>query len=438
VIDDLSSMTVELKTAARPRVLFINRSYWPDVEATGQLLTELCEDLMDDFDVTVVCGRARRVVDDIPPRAELLRERNRVRIRRVRHTQFGKESFVGRLANMLTFQLAATWSAITAQRPDVVVVETDPPFLCLLGHLLQFVRRARLVCYLQDIYPDIAVALGKLKPGWIAKVLRWMFFHVYRRSDSVVVLSRDMHELLVDGGVPARIIRIVPNWIDTAAVSPMKQNNRFRHEHDLEDKFVVMYSGNMGMSQNLARVLEAAELLRGREDIAFAMVGDGADRRNLVRSASEKRLTNVRFYDYQPKEALATSLSAADVHLVILQPHICQLLMPSKLYGALASGTPVLAITSDVSELAEIVREHDLGQVVSDGTARALADAIATMADQPEGLAAQGARARQYAVENCTRISSVERMRQLLGELVGNVGEQVAAPLMAASAANNR
>src|SRR5262245_15328850 len=122
--------------ADRPRLLFINRSYWPNVEATGQLLTELCEDLAADFDVTVICGGARQVVENVPPGAEQLRERRGVRIRRVRHTQFNKASFVGRLANMLTFQIAATLSALFAQRFDLVVVETDPPFLCLLGHLL--------------------------------------------------------------------------------------------------------------------------------------------------------------------------------------------------------------------------------------------------------------------------------------------------------------
>ncbi|HEY4259626.1 MAG TPA: glycosyltransferase family 4 protein, partial [Schlesneria sp.] len=255
-------------------------------------------------------------------------------------------------------------------------------------------------------------------------------------SDAVVVLSRDMYELLVDGGVPARIIRIVPNWIDTTAVRPIKESNRFRHEHELEDKFVIMYSGNMGMSQNLAQVLEAAELLRGREDISFAMVGDGADRRNLERIASEKRLTNVRFYDYQPKAELATSLSAADVHLVILQPHICQLLMPSKLYGALASGTPVLAITSMASELAETVREHDLGQVVSDGRAQNLADAITAMTERPQQLAAQGARARQYAVESCTRRSSVQGMRTLLQMLLGRESTQTMSRLAEAATAS--
>jgi colanic acid biosynthesis glycosyl transferase WcaI len=422
----------------RPRLMFINRSYWPDVEATGQLLTELCEDLSKQFDVTVVCGRARQIADNVPTSAESLEECNGVRIRRVRHTQFDKASFVGRLINMLTFQIAATWSAFTAPRPHVVIVETDPPFLCLLGHLLQIIRGSRLVCYLQDIYPEIAVALGKLRPGKLAEGLRRMFFHVYYRSDAVVVLSRDMGELLVAGGVPANAVQIVPNWIDTSAVHPVKEHNSFRHEHNLGDKFVVMYSGNMGLSQNLTHVLEAAALLRNRDDVVFAMVGDGADRRNLERMAADKRLSNVRFFGYQPKANLAVSLSAADVHLVILQPSIRQLLMPSKIYGALASGTPVLALTTDDCELADTVRENDLGQVVSSDAAAALAEAIAAMANQPEALAEQGARARAFALAHCTRPASVARMRKLLGELLGWSGEQVARPLVAASAAGDR
>ena len=407
----------------RPRLMFINRSYWPDVEATGQLLTELCEDLAAEFDVTVICGRPRTVVEDVPANAEKLRQRNGVRIRRVRHTQFAKASFVGRLANMLTFQITAAWSALTASHADVVIVETDPPFLCLLGRTLQVVRRSRLVCYLQDIYPDVAVALKKLKPGLVARLLRLAFFGVYRRSDVVVVLSHDMRHLLTEHGVPVERIHVIPNWIDTDLVRPVKHGNWFRHVHDLEHKFVVMYSGNVGMSQNLSMVLETAELLRNRQEIAFVFVGDGADRANLVQIANEKALTNVRFFDYQPKSDLADSLSAADVHLVVLQPQIRRLLMPSKVYGALASGTPILAITADDCELAETVRQHDLGLVIRSGMPRDLAEAIRAMAAAPERLRQQAANARDFAENFCTRAGSVQQMRSLLWEQMG-VGDE--------------
>ena len=325
------------------------------MEATGQLLTELCEDLRNEFEITVVCGQPRAVVDDVPPDAVELSERNGVAIRRVRHTRFNKASFLGRVVNMVTFQLAATWSALTSRRMDVVVVETDPPFLCMLGRVLQLLRGGKLVCYLQDVYPDVAVALGKLRPGILARLLRAIFFHIYRRSDAVVVLSADMRAPLLESGVPADRIQIVPNWVDTQAVRPLKQGNAFRHSLGLVEKFVVMYSGNMGLSQRLEHILSAASDLRHRDDIVFVLVGDGADRRNLERIAADRQLSNVRFVGYQPKDQLADSLSAADIHLVILRPEVKRLLMPSKLYGVLASGTPALVLADADCELARTV-----------------------------------------------------------------------------------
>ena len=213
-----------------------------------------------------------------------------MKIRRVRHTRFDKALFIGRLINMLSFQCAASWSALTARRAEVVVVETDPPFLCLLGRTLQFLRGNRLVCYLQDIYPDVAVALQKLRPGFIARCLRGVFFRVYRRSDVVVVLSEDMRDLIIAGGVRTDKVHIVRNWVDTNAVYPVKQQNQFRATHGLANRFVVMYNGNLGMTQGLSQLLEVAKLLRSREDIIFALVGDGADRKNLERLAASWEL----------------------------------------------------------------------------------------------------------------------------------------------------
>ncbi|MCC6493815.1 MAG: glycosyltransferase family 4 protein [Pirellulales bacterium] len=401
----------------RPRILFVNRSYWPDVEATGQLLTELCEDLAGDFDVHVLCGQPQKAAVGIELARGSSGNRNGVTIHRVRHTRFDKASFFGRLANMLTFQAACCGKAFSVPRPDVVVTETDPPLLCLLGGLLQRLRRARLVCYLQDIYPDVAVALGKMKPGLITRGLRRAFFAVYRTSDAVIVLSEDMRRLIADGGVPAARLHVLRNWVDTAAIYPVKQDNGFRFEHGLADKFVVMYSGNLGLSQRLEQVLEAAEQLRQRDDMVFALVGDGADRRRLERLAAEKDLRNVRFFDYQAKLRLAESLSAADVHLVALRPEVKQLLMPSKLYGVLASGTPAIVLAEADCELARTVVEHDLGCVVASEDPAALAAAISAACKSRAALARQGAGARAFAEANCGRGASVVAMRELLAKL---------------------
>jgi glycosyltransferase involved in cell wall biosynthesis len=165
-------------------------------------------------------------------------------------------------------------------------------------------------------------------------------------------------------------------------------------------------------------VLEAAELLSDRDDIVLVMVGDGADRRNLERQARERGLANVRFFDYQPKSELADSLSAADVHLVILRPEIKRLLMPSKLYGVLASGTPAMVVADEDCELAAIVRENDLGEVLPPNDATALADVIRAAAGAPETNSRRGADARRYAEARCTRAASVGAMRGLLAGVV--------------------
>jgi glycosyltransferase involved in cell wall biosynthesis len=412
----------------RLRVLFINRSYWPDVEATGQYLTELCEDLAREMDVHVICGRPQQALNSEAPAAYGSSTRHGVAIHRLPHTQFDKASFLGRLINMATFQATAAWRSLCVPRPAVVVVETDPPLLCLLGGMLARLRGARVVCYLQDIYPDVAVALGKLRPGRLTRWLRRLFFRSYRRASAVVVLSRDMRALMLDSGVPADKLHTIANWVDVDEIFPVKTGNQFRRRHGLDGKFVVMYSGNMGMSQRLEQALDAAALLRDREDIVFAMVGGGADRRRLQRLAADKQLANVRFYDYLPKSQLADSLSAADVHLVILRPEIKQLLMPSKLYGVLASGTPAVVLADADCELAEIVTACGGGVVVPSDDTEQLAATLRECADAPQRLADQGRRARAYAEAHCRREASVAKIRDLIIQLAGRQPAAGSAP----------
>ncbi len=403
----------------RPRIVFLNRSYWPDAEATGQLLTELCEDLADQFDVTVVAGQPNQN----PTGCKFVRNgaqiRNNVRIRRVRHTRFPKSFLPGRAVNLLSYLFSASLAVFGMRRPDVAVVETDPPLLCLLGGLLRRCRKTKLVVYLQDIYPDLAVALGKAPQSCVTLALRKLMFGVYRRADRVVVLSRDMKHLLIDAGIPADQIQCIPNWIDTNTVYPVKKDNTFRREQDLDGQFVVMYSGNLGLCQRLETVIEAADRLRQRDDVLFLFVGDGVLKPRLVELAHKKGLSNVRFLPYQPKDRIAQSLSAADLHLVPLDPRIASCLMPSKLYGILACGTPVLAIAPEDCELAELTREHDVGVVVPPGKPEAIADAILRLVDEGWDLAAMGERARQLATQSYDRKRVITQFNAMLTDVLG-------------------
>lgn len=423
----------------RARLLFLNRSYWPDVEATGQLLTELCEDLAGTFDVTVIAGQPNQNPAGMDYRTQGSQRRHGVHVRRVWNTRLPKHSLPGRVVNLLSYFAGAWLAALAVPRPDVVIVETDPPLLCLLGAFLRRWRRAKLVVYLQDIYPDIAVALGKLPDGPPTRLLRRLMFGAYRRADRVVVLSRDMRDLLVASGVDAHKIECIPNWIDTEQVVPRKEQNAFRAEHGLDGQFVVMYSGNMGLCQRLEDVLSAADMLRDRNDLLFLMVGDGASRPQLQASARRLNLSNIRFLPYQPKDRLAESLSAADLHLVPLDPRVSSCLMPSKLYGILASGTPVLAIAPEDCELAEVARREAVGLVVPPGQPEALADAIRGLADSREKLGPMGRSARALAVARYDRRQSTASFATMLHGLLHVPGPvQTGTPPAIASVGSSR
>ncbi len=250
--------------ARRPSVMFLNRSYWPDAEATGQLLTELCEDLAKDFDVTVVVGQPNHNLEDVQFAHTGSQIRAGVRICRVWNSRLSKSNLLGRAINYLSFLFTAAIASFRLPAHDIVVAESDPPLLCFVAIAIRYWHRSKMIMYLQDIYPDLAVALGRLPNNPPTKLLRRLMFGIYRRADRVIVLSRDMQQLLERSGVVAERIRCIPNWIDTKLVRPVKVGNAFRHAQGVDDHFVVMYSGNLGLCQRLGDVIEAADLLRDR------------------------------------------------------------------------------------------------------------------------------------------------------------------------------
>ncbi len=401
------------------RVLFINRSYWPDAEATGQLLTELCEGLADQFEVEVLCGQP-----NANPRNEAFKRRgyeskHSVGIHRIGHFAFDKHrSLLHRAANLISFLLIAVVKSLLIKRPDIIVVETDPFLLATLGRFLKFWKRSKLVVYLQDLYPDVAIAVDKVKPGLITKTVRFLLFGAYKRADRIVVLSNDMKRRLVEQGVESQKIVIIPNWIDTEVVYPIKgAENQFRKEQGLDGKFVVMHSGNMGLTQRLEQLVEVADRLRDREDICFLLVGGGAAKGGLEAMIVERSLTNILTIPYQPREKLAESLSAADLHVISMHPAITGCLMPSKMYGILASGTPILAIVPEETDVAVVVDQESVGFAVAPGNLEAIEKQIVWCAGHREGFAGMESRARSLAESTYDRKVVIQKFRDFLGNL---------------------
>jgi colanic acid biosynthesis glycosyl transferase WcaI len=389
-------------------LLFLNRSYWPDVEATGQLLTELCSDLARRHRVTVVAGQPN--FSGPARRQPWLQneEHDGVRIVRVGNRRFRKTSLLSRAVGLASYLVLAAWAAFRQPRPDVIIVETDPPLLGALGAVLKWWHRRALVFYLQDLYPEVALALGKLRPGLLTRLLHAATQVGLRRADRVIVLGEDMRQRVLVRGIGAAKIAVVPNWADTRWVYPLPAEQTLRKEWQLDGRFVVMYSGNLGLSQNLEQVLEAARQLRN-EPVTFLLIGAGAAKAGLMARVAEWGLDNVRFLPYQPREKLAASLGAADLHLIPLQRGLAGCIVPSKLYGILAAGRPYVAAVEADSEVARLTRAAETGLLIAPDSAADLVAAIRWCRQNPDKLGAMGERGRRLAESQFDRPLAVAR-----------------------------
>jgi colanic acid biosynthesis glycosyl transferase WcaI len=408
----------QVARTSQPRVLFLNRSYWPDMEATGQLLTELCEGLAHDFLVEVLAGQPNSVNPLAPPDWQQLAQHRGVLIRRLKHTRFPKRHIWARLVNYFTFSLSVCRTLQRWPTPDVVVFETDPFLLAFEAQRLRQRTGCRLVGYLQDIHPDVGIAIGKIRNSFAVRRLRNSLFDVYRSCDRVVVLSEDMRQLLAAEGVCPDRISVIPNWADTEKIVPSTTAGRFRTEHGLVDKFLVMYSGNIGLTQRLSDFVAAAELLVDDARIHFAFVGRGSLESELRSEVSKRRLQNISFFDYQPREQLADSLSAADLHLVPLAAELVRYLMPSKLYGILAAGRACLTNAPAGSELHRVISDNQAGFAVPSGNVQEIASTIRRAASSPELLQTMNLNARRLAETQYSRPLCIDRFRRLLRDVL--------------------
>jgi glycosyltransferase involved in cell wall biosynthesis len=386
------------------KICFFNRSYWPDQAATGQLLTELAEDLVSRHgcEVSVVAGRALYGPRETrPPRTVVARERrNGVTIFRANGTRFAPARFAGRAANYLTYFGSAAWAATGIGRPDVVVSLTDPPILGLAGRWAARRIGARFVFLCEDIFPEVAALVDDFHNQLVNRTLDRVNRFLIRDADAVVALGDRMRRRLVEekGADPARVT-IIHNWADCDAITPGPKDNPFAREHGFHDRFVLMHSGNVGLSQNLDVLVAAADLLKYRERLTIAIVGGGARRQALEAEVARRGLANVRFLPYTAKECLHDSFAAADAFLVALKPGIEGYIVPSKLYGILAAGRPFIAALDPSAEPAAIVRDYGCGLLAAPGDPDALAGAIAAMHDDPAATRLMGQRARAAALQ---------------------------------------
>lgn len=401
----------------RRRVIFVNRFYYPDHSATAQILTDLAEALVvTAWQVEVVTSRLQHENPAI--RLDSRSARAGVTIHRVATTSFGRAGIVGRLVDYLSFYFSAFFVLFAiARRGDLIVAKTDPPLLSVMAALVARLRHARLVNWLQDLYPEVAAELGVATlRGPVGSTLRRLRDVSLRTAVANVAIGDRMAERLTMLGVPADRIAVIPNWADDATIRPIPPDQAlFRREWMLNSKFVVGYSGNLGRAHESDTLFRAAQLLRDRPDIVFLVIGGGRENVALAERVQASGLTNhFQFRPYQPREALSQSLAVADVHWLSLLPELEGLIVPSKFYGIAAAGRPVIAVTDPDGEIGRIAVREGCGLAIMPGDADGLAETIRALAGDSGRVAAMGRAARALIDRDYSRSAAIGRWKVLL------------------------
>jgi colanic acid biosynthesis glycosyl transferase WcaI len=359
---------------AQRHLLFVNRYFHPDHSATSQMLSDLSFHLAErGWRVEVVTSRQR--YDDPSARLTAREMVRGAEVRRVWSTRFGRGFLPGRAIDYATFYVSAFFTLLRrARRGSTIVALTDPPLISVVAAFAAMLRRATTVNWTQDVFPEVAEALGMRALRVLRRVRDWSL----RRAKANVALGDSMAARLPNAVV-------IHNWAD-ASLHPVDVPH---------DRFVVGYSGNLGRAHEVRTMLAAIRALRGDDDIEFVVTGDGAQ----LEAIRAEQLPNVRFAGYAPRERLSERLSSADAHLVTLLPSLEGLIVPSKFYGVLAVARPVLFVGARDGELARIIQSYECGFIIEPGDGEELARRIRELASDRDRARAIGLRGRRLYEE---------------------------------------
>ena len=397
---------------ARPKILVLNQYYWPGVEATAQLLAQLCEALARDYDVTVVTGHLHG--HDLPSDET----RHGVRIVRVRSTAYERSRLHLRAANYASYLGDSVLTALRGERPDLVLCMTDPPVVGDIGLLVARRFGAPLLVISQDVFPEIAERVKRLEQPLVVGVLRRLVALYLRRADRVVAIGETMKLRLEAKGAPPERVAVIPNWVDTSELTPEPRSNPWGATRGLDERFVVMHSGNIGHAQDLDTLVRAATFLRDLDALRIVVIGFGARHGEVTRLAELLEVDGiVQFYGYQPRELLPLSLASADLHFVGLARGLAGYVVPSRVYGILAAGRPVLVSADTDSETVRLVEEAGCGLIVPPGRPELVAGVIRDVVEGRLSLEGMGERGRAWVETEADRDVAFDRYRRLVAEL---------------------
>ncbi|MDV4150307.1 glycosyltransferase family 4 protein [Clostridium sp. AL.422] len=390
----------------KKRLLVYAHYYHPDVASTGQILKELCEGMKDVFDITVICvvpSYTGEIDDKYKEKKYYLENINGIKVIRVRVPEFSKENKKSRILNLLAYFFRAIWATFKSGKQDYVFSISQPPVLGgVLGVLGKYIKRAKFIYNIQDFNPEQTMAVGYSNNKLLLNFAMWIDKLSCKLSNKVIVVGRDMQITLKDRFKNKKVPdnTFINNWIDEKEIYPLSRNDErvleFKRKNGLEDKIVIMYSGNLGLYYDLENLLKVVGRFRDRRDVVFAFIGDGSIKQKLINYAERNYLTNVKFISYQLKKDLIYSLNAGDIHWVVNAKGIKGVSVPSKLYGVMAAGKTVLGVLEEGSEARLIIEECGCGVCIEPGQYNAIYEKLVDILDNIDSYRDIGIKGKYY------------------------------------------
>lgn len=418
----------------KKKLLIYAHYYAPDVASTGQILQDLAEGMSDEFDITVICTvpSYTGVISKEYQEKRLYKEEiNGVQVIRIPVPEFQKSSKVSRIKNLLAYYFGARKATKIISQHDYVFTISQPPIMGgMLGVYGKNKMKAKLIYCIQDYNPEQIEATGYIKIQPLMTLLRWIDNRTCRKSDLVITVGRDLVQTLQNRFSGRKIPKhvMINNWIDEKEIYPLSCDDpnvlAFKKKYNIDNKFIIMYSGNIGLYYDLEGLIQVIESFKGAKtpsgkEVVFAFVGAGSILNKLISYKEEHKLDNVVFIPYQDKDKLIFSLNAADVHWCVNAKGIKGVSCPSKFYGIAGVAKPVLGVLENGSEIRMLIDEIGCGKCSEPGNYNKVSEHIKWFIQNQDStdLVKMGKSGHNYLLQHLTKDVSIKKYKKAIREL---------------------
>ena len=397
--------------------------YIPDIGPDPPLISSLANELVDlGNQVTVICAfphyhRSKLARGYRWRLFEVEHPRNDFRIIRTWVYVPSTERIIKRLINYISFMVGGLLAGLISGPYDHIIVYTPPPTNGIACYIISRVWNATMIYNVQDIYPDIGIKLGIFRNKWIIRISQALENFFYAHSAAITVISPGFKQNLLTKGVKEKKLHIIYNWVDTEYITPLPNENPLRISRNWGNDFIVLYAGNIGLSQNLSDLLFVAKSEELPTDIRFVIVGEGSGRQKLEQEAIKFDLVNVEFLDFLPADQLPFLLACADTSLVMQKPEVGNESVPSKALYIMASGRPILGVVPLDSDIYKIISDSKSGLCLSPGISADLLSAILFLYNNRDQCKQMGSNGREWVLNNCQPKQAARRYQEIFTAL---------------------